>query len=443
MPLGSFRLNSLSRYVAPVGGNLFTEGAGSAASTNTYTFTVGTAATITSSAAYFSPECAYTNHMSESGGVASSPGINLVWAQEGVAYRRLAYRSSTGTGVALTQGTATSMGGSYTGSPSRMFVVGSRYDAGSSNWTRGRYLMYSSGAAATAGYFWNASSTGQSNTAASLTWHSTATHIYYGGTMTGVGSAESFFYHEWYRDSSNNLVVKVNSAPKNFTTVYTETATVTTTSQTHISNLKDCVKGLGAPANTRGISFMFNVNTTSGKDELIICNGYVTRVIQNIFGYTGITGSATIDNIHSVTVSKFGNQGAISYWNNTTKKLDIAMFTVSCPNTTTIDVTWGSLFTHTMTNESKARLGKGNSAGRFTITTVNSANSGLSMRVVNSTGVNNLTISSSVATIGTTYTNIVEHTAINRFIDGANGDNTMFVAVLNGTTLYAHAINRA
>lgn len=441
MPLGAFRLNTLSRYLAPVGGNLFTEGTGSAPSSNSYTYTVGTGVSVASNVAYFSPEGAYTSHMAEASGAASSPGINMIWADTGVARRRYAYTAG-GTGTSLTQTTPTSMGGSYTGAPNRMFVTGHRFDAGSSNWCRGRYMMYSSGSApSTTGYFWNPSSTGQSHTAASLTWHSTTSHVYYGGVMTGIG-AETFYNHEWYRDSSNNLTVRVNTAPKDFTTAYTETASITLASNTHINDLKDCVKGMGAPTNTRGISFMFNVNTSTGKDELLICNGYVITKVQNIFGYSGISGSATIDNINSVTVSKSNNHGAISYWNNTTKKLDIAMFTVSCPNTTTINVTWGGLFTQTLTGESRARLGKGNSAGRFMISTINSAGTGLAVRTVNSTGVNNLTISNS-ASVGTAYSNIQEHTVINRFIDGSGADNTLYVAVLHGTGLYAHAINRA
>jgi hypothetical protein len=378
--------------------------------------------------------------MSESGGLAVAPQLNLVYPKSGVLYRRLAYRASSGTGTTLTQGTEVNIGGSYSGAPSRVFVVGSRFDGAGSNWTRGRYLIRATGAA-TSGYFWNASSTGQSSTAAALTWHSTTTNTYYGSAMCGI-SSESFNYHEWYRDTSGDLNVRINLTTKDFTTAYSETANITLSSApTYIDSLKDCINGLGTIANSRGVSFMFNVNTSTGKDELVICNGYVIQRIQDIFGYTGISSSSNIDSIHSVTVNKSTCQGAISFWNDSTKKLDVAFFTVTCPNTTTITVTWGSLFTHTLTENTKPRLGKGTNAGRFNISSVSTSANTLNVITVDSSGVNNMVVSNTAALTGYANT-ITEHTCMTRFADGAGGNNTLFAAIYSGTSLFARAINR-
>jgi hypothetical protein len=441
MPFGAFRLNTLSLNLEEAIAGLFTEGTGTAPDTNTYTYTVGTAVTAATDVDYWTPEASYAYFNAESGGLASNPGINLVFARAGQLRRRLAYRSGTGTGTGLTQIAEVSIGGSYTGAPSRMFVVAPRY--GQNSFPRGRYLMHSDGSAAIAGYFWNPASTTQNSASALLSWHSTATHQYFGGSMGNIGTSSStFYYHEWYKDVSGNLRVAVNSVPQDLTSGYTETANLSISTSDYILSMKDCVKGLGSPANTRGVSFMFNVNQTTGRDELVICNGYVIERIENIFAYSGINSAATIDNIHSLSVNKSTNQGMISFWNNTTKKMDMAFFTVSCPDTTTINVTWGNLFTYTITGDSKPRLGKGNNQGRFVLTSISSTDTSLNVRTMNSTGINDLTVSNA-ASLSYADT-IVEHTCLNRPIDNNGTDNTLFAGVLlANNTLTARAINRA
>ena len=439
MPLGAFRLNSLGRFKAPAGsGNLFTEGTGTAPGSNSFTYTMGTGVTVSSVVSQWNPACAYSTHQAESSGQASNPLTTSIFLDtSNIVTRRHHYRSGAGTGTTITAVTAVQLQNPMAGTFSKIYLTQPKLDRSTSG--RGRWRTDST-TALYGGHIWNGTSTGTGATTTALPTFSYGSQTFFGAATTGTGS-ETQYHHEWFQDGSD-IKVNVWSSPRDFTTEFTHIDTFTSSSVTYKNNMNDTVKGMGSPVNTRGISFMFNVNTSTGKDELVICNGYVITRVQNIFGYSTITNLTQHDTLQSVTVSITNNQGAISFFNNTTKKIDIAMFTVSCPDTSTITVTWGSLFTTSvLTDQSLVRLCKGNFSDRFYIASVSTSNTAV-FRAVTSTGVNNLTLSNtSTLNVGN---NIVDLTMLGRFKDSnSNDSHAQWLYIMVGNTLSLYCVNRA
>jgi hypothetical protein len=439
MPLGASRLNSLGRFSAPAGSsNLFTEATGTAPGSNSFTYTNGAGSVVSNVVSQWNPACAYSIQQAESGGQANNPStVSIFLDTSNIVSRRHHYRASTGTGTSITAVTAVILQNPMAGTFSKMYLAQYRLDRGNAG--RGRWRVDSS-SQLYGGHIWNGTSTGVSSTTTALPTFTYGSQTFFGAATTGTGD-QTQYHHEWFQDGSD-IKVNVWSSPKDFTTEFTHIGTFTSSSVTYYNSINDTVKGMGSPANTRGISFMFNVNTSTGKDELVICNGYVITRVQNIFGYSSITSTSNHDVLQSVSVSITNNQGAISFFNNTTKKMDIAMFTVSCPDTSTITVTWGSLFTTSaLTGESLARLGKGNFSDRFYIATTNGGSSA-NIRAVTSTGVNNLTLSNT-HTIGSGGT-ITDLTMLGRMKDSNGADSSaQWLYTRYGSNLQLNCINRA
>jgi hypothetical protein len=439
MPLGASRLNSLGRFTAPAGSsNLFTEATGTAPGSNSFTYTNGSGSVVSSAISQWNPACAYSTHQAESSGSANNPAtVSIFLDTSNIVRRRHYYRSFTGTGTSITSVAAVILQDPMAGTFSKMYLAQPKLDRSTSG--RGRWRVDSS-SQLYGGHIWNGTSTGVTSTTTALPTFTYGSQTFFGSATTGNGS-ETQYHHEWFQDGSD-IKVNVWSSPRDFTTEFTHIGTFTSASVTYYDSINDTVKGMGSPANTRGISFMFNVNTSTGKDELVICNGYVITRVQNIFGYSSITSTSNHDVLQSVSVSITNNQGAISFFNNTTKKMDIAMFTVSCPDTSTISVTWGSLFTTSaLTGESLARLGKGNFADRFYLVTTNGG-SNANIRAVTSTGVNNLTLSNThtISSGGT----ITDLTMLGRFKDGnSNDSHAQWLYTRYGSNLQLNCINRA
>lgn len=439
MPLGAFKLNSLGRFTAPAGSsNLFTEGTGTAPGSNSFTYTTGTGVTVSSVVSQWNPACAYSIQQAESGGQANNPAtVSIFLDTSNNVTRRHHYRSGTGTGTTITAVAAVTLAPTVSGTFSKMYVAQYRLDRGAAG--RGRWRTDTT-TALYGGHLWNGTSTGVTSTTTALPTFTYGSQTFFGAATTGT-SDQTQYHHEWFQDGSDTKV-NVWSCPKDFTTEFTHVGTFTSSSVSYYGITNDTVKGMGSPANTRGLSFMFNVNTSTGKDELVICNGYVISRIQNIFGYSTITSTSQHDTLQSVTVSITNNQGAISFFNNTTKKMDIAMFTVSCPDTSTITVTWGSLFTTSaLTDQALVRLCKGNFSDRFYIASVSTSNTAV-VRAVTSTGVNDLTLSNtSTLNVGNT---IVDLTMLGRMKDGNGNDSSaQWLYIRVGNTLSLYCVNRA
>lgn len=435
MPLGAFRLNTLGRNL--VAGGLV-EGAGSTPGSTTYTYTFGTTNTSTTSVGYWKPDAGYAITMAESSGNASNPGFHVTYSIGTTLYRRLYYRSGTGTGTTVTLGTQTSMITSFT--PDEFIGISPQKLSRDGGNGRGRFIGKSASNLRRQYYVWHTSSTGVSS-AAYLT--DTTTLDFFGHNH--CGRSGTIYYHNWYANSTaTQYNCIIDSCPNDFTTAYTNITTLSSSTGNDYAYLtsqsNSAVQGLGNPANTYGISFLYTYGNASntqnnGNDALIITNGYVFKEEQTPFNF------GTSGRLLSMTMSRSNNIGIIGWWNSSTQKLDMRMFSVSCPDTSTINVTWGTHFTLNMSGEQNPQFGRSGRDGRIMLTSTNGSST-VYVRTLDSSDENTLTVSNRASSTGYTAAGI-NHACFNRFPDANDLDNTLGLFVLDGTTLKVRFINRA
>jgi hypothetical protein len=269
-----------------------------------------------------------------------------------------------------------------------------------------------------------------------------------GGDFGDQGGATTF-QHEWFRSTDLDsaglpyLEINVHSAARG-TDGGGSFSLVRTIQLVGVDYkiLDNAIHGLGVPTNSDGVSFMHTVNLSTGKDELLVCNGH-TIVKFDGFGYNTIDTNSDNNVLQSAAVNINTNkQGMISYFDATEKFMDVLMFNVTCASTSSIEIDMGELFTIDLSNQSKPRLGQGNKNGRLMLSTTDNGTNTY-VRTLQSNSINNLRMCNGVSDTDTAV--ISDHTCLNRFVDTAGLDNFLFLMTYstNANTLNVRGIIRS
>jgi len=421
-------------------------GAGLVADSSAFTYSVSSAVELSNTANFWNPACSHTDHNNEDSGEAVTPhGFHMYGESTDVKGRRVSTEYSDQTTIA--QDSEQTVKSGYTSNANNFrtaYHTLNRQSSGATLSMKGRWRVDASDQKYTGYVNGHAFQTD----AVALPTVTYSTETFYGAGNSGGSTA---YYHEWInsQDSAGSpeLTVHVFQTPRNKADPPNTPADYVFESTIVLSGysyepMSDCVQGLGVPANSKGCTFMFAVNSNTGKEELIVCNGYVITRFTNVFDYSGITISSDADVLQSAAVDTGDSQGIVSYFDSVTDKLDVKMFTVSCANTSTIAVTYSTkVFTVALTGEGKPRLGQGNMDGRLMLSSTNGSTT-VYVRTLQSTGINNLSVSNSVST---THTHtITDHTCMNRSKDAAGLDNILFLVCYaqSNSTLAVRAIKR-
>ena len=424
-------------------------GVGLVPNSSAFTYSVGTAVELSNTANFWNPACSAADHGSEDAGEANNPKSLHIYGESTDVKTRLVYTSFADQND-ISQTAEITVKSSYTSNANNFrtaYHTMNRQSSGGTDPMKGRWRVDASDQKHT-GYLYFTGALNFEDDDVALPTVTYSTETFYGAANTGGSTA---YYHEWInsQDSAGSpeLTVHVFQTPRAFNAApntagnYVFESTIVLSGYAY-EPMPDCVQGLGVPANSKGCSFMFAVNSNTGKEELIVCNGYVITRFTNVFDYTGITISSDEDVLQSAAVDTGDSQGIVSYFDSVTDKLDVKMFTVSCANTSTIAVTYSTkVFTIALTGEGKPRLGQGNMDGRLMLSSTNGSTT-VYVRTLQSTGINNLSVSNSVST---THTHtITDHTCMNRFKDAAGLDNILFLVCYaqSNSTLAVRAIKR-
>lgn len=410
MTIGAFRLNSLST-ISDSSIILGTPGDGtSPGSASAPSFTFGTGSTFSTALNdIFDTSVVYSNADTSTGAYAVSYGTSSGQIAQNI-------RHTTRT---LTLGTAVTTDG--TASPvKRSYGHWGMRTGGNFN-KRGFAQSHNSSSSRTRAYTL-ISSTGASQTS--------------GGTLStqllGEMPVTSTGWHEWILSGST---LSVNRYGGSDSTTWHNTATTYSSSIAVLPSYDfyDCLKT--SPVNA--VSFWYGASATSGyKDVLIIYSeSSNTHIIDttNTFNYNNISTSVSKKGIVlSANINQTSGINCIGYWDTSTAKLDLKLFTVGI--SPSLSATFGNKYTLNMSGETNVKLMTSHLGCDFCyLISTNSSGSTTYIRKVTASGVNGLTISNPVSystSSGTTEV-AIGNTATDGLLVSRNGTTGTVVAFTN------------